>query len=119
MPTIRLGRDQTLTLDGSPLEGTRDFDYSIDMATEDVTPWHAPWASTLPISGDVSFRLLIYGAEDYARVASKINRHPVEPMELSISGGVAMRVVPVGVRGVIPIAGVVAWECTFKLWSYD
>lgn len=111
---VKLGRDQTLSLDGSVLEGVREVDIDIDMKTVDATSFEHDVASTLPISADASIRVLIYWAEDYDKFADKLNKHPVEPMTLTISNCPTIRCVPVKVAIKQPIAGVLAWEVTLK-----
>lgn len=120
MATVRLGRDQTISLDGVVLEGTREFDIDIDMATHDVTSWWHGWKSTLPIAGDVTIRLLIYWGDTYGNnIADKLNQHPPERMDMSITNVGVAPCVPTKVTVKTPIDGVMAWDVTLKLWTYD
>ena len=119
MPTtVLLGRDQTLTLDGVVLEGTREFDIDIDVQTHDVSFWAFAWKSSLPICADITVRLLVYWKDNYDKFAAKLNKHPAEKMTLGISNAYTFGCVPtkVGIRG--PINGVMAWDVTLRLWSY-
>lgn len=121
MPTlnkIRLGRDQVLTLDGVVLEGVREVDVELDSRTVDITPWDGQYASTLPLVLDATLRLLIYWTEDYQKVASKFHKFPPQPVMLGISSVATIRCLPVNVKVVEPINGVVAWEVTFRAYSY-
>lgn len=119
MPTIKLGRDQVLTLDGIPLEGVRDLDLDVDMSTHDVTSWWHGWKSTLPLAGDVTVKVLIYWKDNYDYFDDKLNKHPPDPMTLGISNAYSVKCMPVKVVIKQPIAGVLAWEVTLKLWTYD
>lgn len=120
MPTtVVLGRDQSLTLDGVVLEGTREFEIDIDMKTADVTAWHHKWTETLPLVGDVTIKLLIYWKDNYSNFDDKLNKHPAERMKLEVSNAGTFYCVPtqVGIKG--PINGVMAWDVTLKLYSYE
>lgn len=120
MPTtIVLGRDQSLTLDGVVLEGTREFDIDIDLQAHDVTHWSHSWKSSLPVAGDLTCKLLIYWKDNYATFAAKLNKHPPEPMTLAITNAYTFGcvVTKVGIKG--PINGVMAWEVELKLWAYS
>lgn len=116
MPTVKLGRDQTISLDGNVLEGTREFDIDIDMKSMEVTSWDHDAASTLPLSLDATVKLLIYWGEDYADISGKLNKHPPEPMTLAISNVGTVRCVPTKVAIKGPISGVLAWEVTLRLF---
>lgn len=111
---VKLGRDQTLSLDGSVLEGVREVDIDLDMKTVDATSYEHGVASTLPIAIDATVRVLIYWAEDYEKFADKLNQHPPEPMSLAISNCPTIRCLPVKVAVKQPIDGVLAWEVTLK-----
>lgn len=115
---IKLGRDQVIRLDGTPLEGVREVDFDLTSKTVDVTSWLDNRASTLAICEDVSVRVLIYWEEDYQRIKNKWNRHPPQPMDLDITNFGTYRMVPESVKGGQPIAGVVSWEVTFRSHIY-
>lgn len=118
MPTIRLGRDQTLSLDGVALAGVREVDLSLDYQTADVTAFDHGFASTLPIREDCTLRMLIYHQEDYDRVKGKLNVHPPVGVTISVSNVGSAKFVPVGVKITQPIDGVMAYDVTFKYWNY-
>jgi hypothetical protein len=111
---VKLGRDQTLSLDGAVLEGVREVDVDIDMKTQEVTSYWHDVSSTLPISVDATVKLLIYWADDWNQIASKFNQHPPQAVTLAISNGPTIRCVPVKASIKQPIAGVLAWEVTLK-----
>lgn len=115
---VKLGRDQVLTLDGIELAGVRDLDVDIDMSTQDVTAWWHDQKSTLPLAMDATVKVLIYWKENYDDFADKLNKHPAEPMELGITNVGTVNCVPVKVAIKQPLAGVVAWEVTLKMWTY-
>lgn len=119
MPTIVLGRDQVITLDGSPLEGVREVSIDVDYKTVDVTSWSDRFASTLPIAMDATVRLLIYGQDEWGMVKAKMDADPPEYVTLGITNGYDVRCVPVSAKIAQPIAGVVAYDVTFKAYSYD
>lgn len=116
---VKLGRDQTISLDGVVLEGVRELDVDLDMSTHDVTAWWHDWKSTLPLAADATVKVLIYWQENYDDFYRKFNKHPPERMELSISNVGFVPCVPVKVSVKQPIAGVLAWEVTLKLWTYS
>jgi len=116
---VKLGRDQVISLDGIVLEGVRDVDVDIDMSTHDVTSWWHGWKSTLPLAGDVTIKVLVYWAENYEDFYDKFNKHPPERMDLSITNAVSCGCIPVKIAVKQPIAGVLAWEVTLKMWTYD
>lgn len=118
MARIVLGRDQSLTLDGVVLEGTREFDVDMSMATTDITSWWHGWKSTLPIAADITVKLLIYWQQDFAELWTKFNVHPPDPMRLTITNVGFMDVVPTNINAKGPINGVMAWEVTLRLYTY-
>lgn len=118
MANVKLGRDQVLMLDGTVLEGVRELDIDIDMATHDVTSWWHDWKSTLPIAADATVKVLVYWKENYDDFYDKFNRHPTEPMRLTISNVGGGDFVPVKIAVKQPLQGVLAWEVTLKLWTY-
>lgn len=118
MGTIRLGRDQTLSLDGTALAGVREVDISIDYQTADVTSFEHQFASTLPVREDCTLRMLIYHQEDYDRVQAKLNQHPPQPVTIAVGNVGSAKFVPTAVKIAQPIDGVMAWDVTFKYWNY-
>jgi hypothetical protein len=119
MTKFALGRDQVITLDGTPLVGTREFDVQIEMQEADVTDWRHGQKSTLPIANSQTVRVLIYWLEAYNKVAAKYNQHPPQKMTLGITGYGTIYVLPTSVRIGCPIDGLVTWDCTFKGWGYN
>lgn len=115
---VILGRDQVLTLDGTPLEGVRELDIDVDTRTVDITPWNSRYASTMPICVDATLRVLIYWKEDWGRIATKMFANPPQPMTLSATNAFSVKCMAVGVKVVQPIQGVVAWEVTLRAYSY-
>lgn len=118
MSNVKLGKDQSISLDGVVLEGVREFDLDIDMQTHDVTAWWHNWRSTLPVLGDVTVRVLIYWGETYEFFAEKLNKVPPEPMRFFITNVGSCECVPTKVSIKQPIDGVLAWDVTLKLWTY-
>lgn len=119
MPTILLGRDQTLTIDGVVAEGTREVD--VDISTKDckVTSFEHAWESTLTLTREATLKVLIYGQEVYDAFASKFNAFPPQPVTIAISNVGTGKFLQQSVRIVQPIDGVMAWEVTFKNWNYQ
>lgn len=119
MPTIILGRDQTLTIDGTTAEGTREVD--VDVAAKDckVTSWEHDWESTLTLTREATLKVLIYGQEVYDSFSSKFNAFPPQPVTIAISNVGSGKFVQQSVRITQPIDGVMAWEVTFKSWNYE
>lgn len=120
MPSkIKLGRDQVLTLDGVGLEGVRELEVDIDMATHDITSWNHQWKSVLPIAADATINVLIYWQENYDDFWAKFNQHPPQRMTLGISNVATFWCIPTKVSVKQPIAGVMAWDVELKLYSYE
>lgn len=118
MPTIVLGRDQTLSIDGTTAEGTRELEVSISTKTHDASgPWDK-WSSTLVVSADASVRITIYGSEVYDTVMAKFNQHPPQRLQLNISGVGDAPFVVTDVQARQPINSVCSWDVTLKLWTY-
>lgn len=118
MPTIVLGRDQTLSIDGTIAEGTRELEATISTKTHDASgPWNE-WSSTLVVSADASIRITIYGYEVYETVMAKFNKHPPQSLSLSVSGFGNGPFVVTDVQARQPINGVCSWDVTLKLWTY-
>lgn len=120
MPTYVLGRDQVLTLNGSTLFGVREVDVDIETKTVDITAWNHRYGSTLPVSLDATIRLLIYGKDEWQSVRGIFDQHPPQPVTLGVTNGWStdIRCLPVSAKITQPIAGVVAWEVTFRAYSY-
>lgn len=118
MAKVKLGREQTLTLDGAPLVGVREVDISLDYQTADVTSFEHRFVSTLPIREDCTLRMLIYHQEDYDRVQAKLNQHPPQPVTIQVSNVGQAKFVPTAVKIAQPIDGVMAWDVTLKYWNY-
>jgi|LakMenE18May11ns_1017448.scaffolds.fasta_scaffold9664180_2 hypothetical protein len=119
MAKVRLGRDQTLTLDGTPLEGVREVDIQVDMQGQDVTAFDHSTTSTLPIRQDVTLRTLIYHKDDYDRIRPSFSLTTPRPVTLAISNVASAQFVPVAVKIAQPVDGVMAWDVTWKTWNYS
>lgn len=118
MPTFRLGRDQVIVLDGSELPGSRDVEWSLDVHTEDITNPMTPWAATLPIGANLTFRIQLVTAEAYSVAARCVSFEAPKVVAISIGGGSDVPVVLTSLRAGIPIDGAVTWDAEFALWSY-
>lgn len=119
MPTnIKLGRDQSLTLDGVPLEGVRELDVDIDAKTFEVTSFAHSWASTLTLARDITIKVLIYWQNNYDAFAEKFYADVPGPMDLGITNVGTIRCMPVKVAIKQPLVGVMAWEVTLKSHWY-
>lgn len=113
---ILLGYEQTASLDGQVLEGTTDFDIDIDAETTNVTPPGHATASHLVIRSDWTISIAVKWAETYEKLSAKFNKHPPEPMTLSISNVASIPVVMVGAPVRVPLAGLVGWQVRLKPW---
>jgi hypothetical protein len=118
MAKVKLGRDQTLTLDGVPLAGVREVDIQVDMQSQDVTAFDHSTTSTLPVRQDVTVRTLIYHKQDYDVIRGKFSLTTPTPALLGISNVASAKFVPVSVKIVQPVDGVMAWDVTWKIWNY-
>lgn len=119
MARVKLGKDQTILVDGAALEGTREIDIDFDLRTTDITAWDSQWASTLGTTFDATIKLTIYFADDYAVLEPKLLEHPPAPLALTISNVGVLYCLPVAVKITQPINGVLAWEVTLRLHSYN
>lgn len=118
MTRVILGRNQSVTIDGSTVEGTRDIDVDVGGKSFDITSWQDRFSSTLVVSTDVTMKVLIYWAENFDLFAGKFNQHPPQPFNLGISGVGTWRVVPTNIGIKSSVTGNVAWEVTCKLCLY-
>lgn len=115
---VLLAKNQKVTFDGATLEGVREVDVDIDERTVDITPWNSEFASTLPVVADATLRLLIYWPEDWEKVKAKFMVWPVQPVMVGVTNAYTIKCLPVSVKVTQPIQGVVAWDCTFRAYSY-
>jgi hypothetical protein len=114
---VILGRDQTASIDGVELVGTKDFQVDIEGITTDVTPPGHAWTSTLVVGADVTITINILWADNYEKFRAKFNQHPPQPMLLTISNVCAeLPVIMTGVPIAIPIAGLMSWQVKLKPW---
>lgn len=113
---VLLGYEQTASLGGSVLEGTTDFDVDIDGDTTDVTHYSHAWCSHLVTRADVTITITIKWPETYASIYANFNKHPPEPMDLTISNVGSLPVVMVGSPIRVPLAGLVGWQVKLKPW---
>lgn len=119
MANVKLGKDQTISLDGQPLEGTREVEIDYTLKTTEITSWDHQYASTLGTSFDCTIKLTIYWGDDYDLLHEKLTEHPPSPIALAISNVGTIYCVPTAVRIVQPINGVLAWEVTLQSHSYN
>ena len=118
MPTIALGRDQTLSVDGVTATGTRELDVSVSTQTRDLTHPSHRWTSQLVLRADVSVKILVYGTELASSLLAKFNQHPTSRVSLNISGIGTGYFVITDWSAKQPIDGVCSWEITLKNWAY-
>lgn len=115
---VKLGKDETVSLDGTTLLGVREVDFELTSKTHDITSWTDSRSSTLTILEDVSIRVLVYWRSDYDRIYQKWNKHPPQAMQINFGAGSSYWVVPESIKGGQPIDGVVSWEVTFRSHIY-
>lgn len=118
MTRVILGRNQSVTIDGATVEGTRDIDVEAGGKSFDITSWEHAFSSTLVVSTDITIKVLIYWKENFDTFAGKFNQHPPQPFRLGISGIGTWRVVPANISVKSGVGGNVAWEVTCKLCLY-
>ena len=119
MAKVKLGKDQTISIDGTLLEGTREVDIDLELKTHDISSWDHAFASTFGTSLDATARLTIYWKEDYDRLHSKLTQHPPSPLAVNISNVGTVYCLPVSVRVTQPINNVLAWEVVLRMHSYN
>lgn len=119
MPSIVLGRDQNLSVDGTVLDGVREIDISVDLKTQDVTAWNHAWCSTLATHADVTIAFKVLWSESYSTIGAKLNQHPPQPLTVAITNAGSAKFLLTNVKIGLPIDGVMAWDVTMKLWSYS
>lgn len=118
MPTVKLARQSSITIDGVTILGTRDFDVDIDLDTVDVTPWNGVCRGELPLMEANTVTLQIYDSSDLARLASAWNQFPPQPVALGIDGRSAKFLVhKIKIGG--QFSGVQAYDVVLKLWPYS
>lgn len=119
MPIIALGRDQSISVNGQALVGTREIDVQVAMQEQDVTSWAHGWKSVLPVCSEVTVSLTIYGHEDAQLVLGLFNQHPPVPALLGVSGLGTGQFVPTSFKAGIPVDNIVAYDVTFKGYQYE
>lgn len=119
MAKVKLGKDQTIAIGGELLKGTREVEIDFNLKTTEVTSWDHQWASTLGTAFDATIKLTIYWKEDYDAIRPKLTQHPPTPLEVSISNVGTIYCLPTAVRIVQPISGVLAWDVTLQMHSYN
>lgn len=119
MAKVKLGKDQTISIDGATLEGTREVDIDYTLKTTEITSWDHQWASTLGTTLDATIKLTIYWKEDYDTLHTKLTAHPPAPLAVAISNVGTIYCLPTAVRIVQPMSGVLAWEVTLQMHSYN
>lgn len=115
MPTLTLGRNQTVSVAGVTT-GVREIDVDISSNTANITSFDEGWETTLVLSRDVSLRLTALHKEVYDAVWPKFATHPPQPFVISV-GGLQIKVVATGIKVKSPIDGVVSYDMDFKAWS--
>lgn len=128
MPTsrIKLGHNQTFTVDDTPYEGVREIDVDVTSREVDVTMWDQPWASTLPLVTDATLTVKLYYADEMSAIWQNMTApHPKTPLTLEITDSVSnsvlltLKAVVSSVRVGFPMGGVVPHDVTFRMWSYQ
>lgn len=120
MPRIVLGRTQAMEMNGTAIEGLRDFDVSFAGREFDVTHWSHGWTSSVVLFSSATLKLLIYWQDNYVAFADLFNKHPVneQRVNLSVAGLFSGQFVVTDVQVKSPIDGNVAWEVTLKPMVY-
>jgi hypothetical protein len=108
------GYEQQAYLDGVALEGTRDFDIDLDGKTFDVTHPDHNQLSTLLVRADVTITILVLWKYVYDKFAAKFNKHPPEPMTLSMDNIGEVPVSMVGCTIGYSPQGFVGWKVKLK-----
>jgi hypothetical protein len=119
MPTYVLGRDQTVSIDGSLSTGTREVEVDIAGRTMDLTGVDHYTSSTLVLGMDVTAKLLVYDPDIYSSLVSKMVSFPPQTVALDISGAGQGKFVIEKIAAKQPIDGVSSWEITFKIWNWN
>lgn len=120
MARIVLGRNQVMTLNGSPIEGLRDFDVDLGGKEFDITHWQHEWTSSIVLCASASVKLLIYWDQNYQTFASVFNKHPVtrQLVKLAVAGLFSGQFVVSSVQAKSPINGNASWEVTLTSMVY-
>jgi len=120
MARIVLGRNQVMTLNGSPIEGLRDFDVDLGGKEFDITHWQHEWTSSIVLCASASVKLLIYWDQNYQTFASVFNKHPVtrQLVKLAVAGLFSGQFVVSSVQAKSPINGNASWEVTLNSMVY-
>jgi len=116
---IKLGHNQTFTVDGTPYEGVREIDVDVTSREVEVTQWDKPWASTLPLVMDATLTVKLYYPDEMAPIWQNMTAHPKTPLSLVITGLLTLKAVVSSVRVGCPMGGVVPHDVTFRMWSYE
>lgn len=120
MPTTRvtLGHSKQFYIDGQAVEGARDLQVDVSSRTVDVTGVNASWASTLTTSVDVSVTATLYFGDEVPQLRQNLMAHPRVPLTLLVPNVFSGTFVVTDVRIGVPMGNVIAYDVTFKLWSW-
>lgn len=120
MARVVLGRNQVMTLNGSPIYGLRDFDVEMTGRDYDVTHWTHAWTSSVVLCASATLKLVILWDDNYQTFAGLFNKHPVnnQVVRLAVAGLFSGQFVVGNVSVQSPINGAVAWEVTLKSMVY-
>lgn len=120
MARIVLGRNQVMTLNGTAVQGLRDFDLDVAGKEVDITDWQHAWASSFVVSASATLKLLVYWQENYAAFAELFNKHPPisQSVRIAVAGLFDAYFVVSNVQVKSPINGNVAWEVTLRNTVY-
>lgn len=117
MTKVRLGRSQSITVNGRVLLGTRDFDLDVDSDSFDVTPWDSDYRGEMPLTESTTITLQVYHLDEVALFMAAWNRFPPRPLRVAVLGVRANFVVhKLKVSG--QFNGLIVYEVVLKLWLF-
>jgi len=114
---VLLARNQSISVNGRVLLGTRDFDIDVDSDAVDVTPWDSGFRGEMPLTEMTTITLQVYHLDEVALFMAAWNQFPPQPLTVSVIGATANFVIQkLKISG--QFSGLIAYEVVLKLWPY-
>jgi hypothetical protein len=77
---VLLARNQSISVNGRVLLGTRDFDIDVDSDAVDVTPWDSGFRGEMPLTEMTTITLQVYHLDEVALFMAAWNQFPPQPL---------------------------------------
>jgi len=116
---VRLGRNQSISVDGITLLGTRDFDLNQELDGVDVTPWTASGTAELPLCESATLTVQVFHLEAVQALAAKWNTFPPQPVTVAIDSVGTGKFLVKSVKSAVPFSRLVEYTAVLRSWPYE